>query len=77
MTWFNKNDTTDIFKDLDVPEDILAQLGKEAFKDGCIYQSIVQLWETSFPKDVRTLTKKEILEDVNKALKQRWVLSEK
>nr|XP_031844694.1 patched domain-containing protein 3-like [Nomia melanderi]XP_031844695.1 patched domain-containing protein 3-like [Nomia melanderi]XP_031844696.1 patched domain-containing protein 3-like [Nomia melanderi] len=71
LTWFNKNDTTDIFKDFDIPEDILAQLGKEAFEDGCIYQSIVQLWETSFPKNIRTLTKKEILEDVNKALKQR------
>ncbi|KZC10954.1 PREDICTED: patched domain-containing protein 3-like [Dufourea novaeangliae] len=71
LTWFNKTDTTDIFKDLDITEDILAELNSTAFKDGCIYQSIVQLWDTGLSKDVRNLTKKEIVEDVNKALRHK------
>lgn len=71
FTWFNVGNTTDIFKDLDVAGDILAELNNTVLKNGCIYQSIIQLWETSLMKDVRNLTKKEILEDVTKAIKQK------
>lgn len=71
FTWFNVDNTTDIFKDLDVAGDILAELNNTVLKNGCIYQSIIQLWETSLMKDVRNLTKKEILEDVTKAIKQK------
>lgn len=39
--------------------------------DGCIYQSILQLWENSLLKDIHNLTKKEILEDVTKAVKHK------
>ncbi|KOC68201.1 Patched domain-containing protein 3, partial [Habropoda laboriosa] len=71
FTWFNMDDTTDIFKDLEVTEDILYELNRKVLKNGCIYQSIIQLWETSLMKNVHNLTKKEILEDVNKAIRHK------
>nr|XP_033341116.1 patched domain-containing protein 3-like isoform X1 [Megalopta genalis] len=71
LTWFNKNDTTNLFKELGVSEDVISKLNNTVFRDGCIYQSIVQLWETSLSKDFRTLSKKEILKDVTKALKYK------
>lgn len=71
FTWFNMDNTTDIFNDLDVTTDILVELNNTVLKNGCIYQSIIQLWETSIKKDVRNLTKKEVLEDVTKAIKNK------
>ena len=65
------DNTTDIFNDLDVTTDILVELNNTVLKNGCIYQSIIQLWETSIKKDVRNLTKKEVLEDVTKAIKNK------
>lgn len=65
------DNTTDIFSDLDVTTDILVELNNTVLKNGCIYQSIIQLWETSIKKDVRNLTKKEVLEDVTKAIKNK------
>lgn len=71
FTWFNMDNTTDIFNDLDVTTDILVELNNTVLKNGCIYQSIIQLWETSIKKDVRNLTKKEVLEDVTKAIRNK------
>lgn len=65
------DNTTDIFNDLDVTTDILVELNNTVLKNGCIYQSIIQLWETSIKKDVRNLTKKEVLEDVTKAIRNK------
>ncbi|XP_076245732.1 patched domain-containing protein 3 isoform X2 [Calliopsis andreniformis] len=71
FTWFKNDDPADIFKDLDFAEDIMMELNDTLVNKGCIYQSIIQLWETGLSKDVRNLTKKEVLEDVNKALKHK------
>ena len=70
LTWFSKDNTTDVFKDLEIPEDMIEQLNT-MMVDGCIYQSILQLWENTLLKDVNNLTKKEVLEDVTKAVKHK------
>ena len=71
FTWFNMDNKTDIFEDLEVTADILIELNNTVLKNGCIYQSIIQLWETSLMKDVRNLTKKEVLDDVTKAIRHK------
>ncbi|XP_043256919.1 patched domain-containing protein 3-like [Colletes gigas] len=71
LTWFNQDETASLFKDFEITDNLMAQMNKTVLKDGCIYQSIIQLWETSLSKDVRNLTKKEVFTDVNKALKNK------
>ncbi|XP_076280248.1 patched domain-containing protein 3 isoform X1 [Lasioglossum baleicum] len=70
LTWFDKNETTNIMKDYEITDDILPVLNSTLFNDGCIYQSIIQLWETTLHKDI-PLLKKEIVDDVNKAFKDK------
>lgn len=71
FTWFNMDNKTDIFEGLEVTEDILIELNNTVLKNGCIYQSIIQLWQTSLMKDVRNLTKREVLDDVTKAIRHK------
>lgn len=61
--------TTEIFEEIIGSN--LAEFKDKIQKNGCIYQSVIQLWETSLMKDIRNLTKKEILEDVTKAIKHK------
>ncbi|XP_076391692.1 patched domain-containing protein 3 isoform X1 [Megachile rotundata] len=71
LSWFNPDETKDVLKDFEIPEDIMQHLNDTVFKNGCIYQSIIQLWESGLSKDVRNLTKKEVLDDVTKAVKHK------
>ncbi|PBC29212.1 Patched domain-containing protein [Apis cerana cerana] len=69
FTWFNVENTTEIFEEIIGSN--LAEFKDKIQKNGCIYQSVIQLWETSLMKDIRNLTKKEVLEDVTKAIKHK------
>lgn len=61
--------TTEIFEEIIGSN--LEEFKDKIQKNGCIYQSVIQLWETSLMKDIRNLTKKEVLEDVTKAIKHK------
>ncbi|CAL7946435.1 unnamed protein product [Xylocopa violacea] len=71
LTWFNMTNPAVIFKDLNIGDEIMVELNKTVLKQGCIYQSVIQLWETTLMKDVANLTKNEILDDVTKAVKHK------
>lgn len=56
FTWFNVENTTEIFEEIIGSN--LEEFKDKIQKNGCIYQSVIQLWETSLMKDIRNLTKK-------------------
>lgn len=76
FTWFKTDNAADMFENYDLPENMMMELNATLANNKCIYQSIIQLWETGLSKDVRNLTRREILDNVNEALKQKCVQEE-
>ncbi|KAG7199741.1 hypothetical protein KM043_000413 [Ampulex compressa] len=71
FTWFENDESSDVVGDFEFSADIIHNLNETMLKDRCIYQSILKLWQDALSKDVRKLSRKDILEDVARALRDK------
>lgn len=72
LTWFEEDESS-LFEDtysFEFSDEIMQNLNNTMLKDGCIYQSLLKLWQED---DISALTKEKILKDVTKAVRDKWV----
>ncbi|KAF7383567.1 hypothetical protein HZH66_012917 [Vespula vulgaris] len=70
LTWFEEDESS-LFEDtysFEFSDEIMQNLNNTMLKDGCIYQSLLKLWQED---DISALTKEKILKDVTKAVRDK------
>ncbi|XP_014612878.1 PREDICTED: patched domain-containing protein 3-like isoform X1 [Polistes canadensis] len=70
LTWFEEDEHL-LFEDVhnyEFSDEIMKNLNQTMLKDGCIYQSLLKLWQGD---DISALTKKKVLRDVTKAVRDK------
>lgn len=68
LTWFEEHTSTMSREDLEFAAKIVDQLNSTTNEDGCIYQSLLKLWNTKNPEEFNELSKEDLLRDVTIAL---------